>query len=157
MNKIAVGDRVPDFRFDCTDPKIHSFNSLLGKNIVLYFYPKDNTPGCTKEGKDFSTLYQEFSSLNTQILGVSRDSLDCHQKFCEKLRLPFPLITDKNEKLCQYFDVVIKNNFLLRLILGIERVTFLIDAHGVIRHIWRKVKVRGHAQEVLHAVKKLNS
>ncbi len=155
MKKIAIGDSVPTFAFECTDTKIHSFNDLLGQNIVLYFYPRDNTPGCTMEGRDFKLLNDSLSLFNTRVLGVSRDSIQSHEKFCSKLGLPFPLISDPDEKLCKYFDVMIENNFLLRFLLGIERTTFLIDKHGIIKEIWRKVKVRGHANEVLNSVKKL--
>lgn len=157
MNKIAIGDLVPPFEFECTDPNLHSFQDLRGKNIVLYFYPKDNTPGCSLEGRDFKSLYEPFLQLNTQVIGVSRDSLKSHEKFCSKLELPFPLITDANEVLCRYFDVIIKNNKLLRFLLGIERTTFLIDKEGVIQHIWRKVSARGHAQEVLSVIKTMHT
>ncbi|MFI4937479.1 MAG: peroxiredoxin [Candidatus Berkiellales bacterium] len=155
MNKIAVGDPAPDFGFESTDPSIHSFKDLLGKNIVLYFYPKDNTPGCTLEGQNFKALYPAFLEVNTQILGISRDLLASHQKFCAKLGLPFPLITDRDEKLCKYFNVIIEKNMFARLVFGIERSTFLIDEKGIIRHIWRKVKVNHHAEEVLSFVKNM--
>ncbi len=155
MKKIAIGDNVPTFTFDCTDPKIHSFNDLLGQNIILYFYPRDNTRGCTIEGRDFKSLNDTLTQLNTRVIGVSRDSIHSHEKFCSKLGLPFPLISDPNEKLCQYFGVMIENNFLLRFLLGIERTTFLIDKNGIVKQIWRKVKVIGHANEVLEAVNRL--
>ena len=153
MKKIAIGDRVPTIRFECTDPTLHSFQDLRGKNIVLYLYPKDNTPGCSLEGRDFRTLHEPFLQLNTRVIGVSRDSIHSHEKFCSKLGLPFPLISDPKEELCRYFNVIIENNKLLRFLLGIERTTFLIDKNGFIKHIWRKVRARGHAQEVLQVVK----
>jgi peroxiredoxin Q/BCP len=156
MRKIAVGDVVPDISFECTAPGIQSFKDLKGKNIVLYFYPKDNTPGCTTEGKDFRDLHESFSALNTQVLGVSRDTLVCHQKFKSKLGLPFALITDKDEKLCQTFGVLIETNMFMRLLIGIDRSTFLIDDQGILRQEWRKVRVKGHAAAVLEAVRKLS-
>ncbi len=152
MKEIAIGDSVPDFQFTCTDPNIHSFKDLLGQPFVLYFYPKDNTPGCTIEGKDFKSLNPQFAKLNARILGVSRDTLKSHEKFCAKLELPFPLISDEEEKLCQYFNVLIEKNMFLRVFLGIERSTFLIDANGKVRQLWRKVKVKGHAQAVLESL-----
>lgn len=155
MEQISVGGKVPDFTFQCTDPAIQSFNDLKGKNVVLYFYPKDNTPGCTMESKDFRDVESEFAKLNTQIIGVSRDTLVCHQKFQAKHSLSFPLITDPDEKVCAYFNVIIEKNMFKRIFLGIERSTFLIDDKGVIRKVWRNVKVKGHAQEVLAAVRAL--
>ncbi|WP_075066668.1 thioredoxin-dependent thiol peroxidase [Candidatus Berkiella aquae] len=156
MSKMAVGDKIPDLTFESTDPKITSFKDLKGQNIVLYFYPKDNTPGCTLEGKDFRDLHDAFLKENTQVIGVSRDSLSSHEKFCGKHSLPFTLISDKDEKVCKAFGVIIEKNMFARLILGIERTTFLIDTQGVIKQIWPKVKVKGHAQAVLDAIKAAN-
>lgn len=155
MQKIGIGDKVPSFPFVCTHSHIKSFQDLKGKNIVLYFYPKDNTPGCTIEGKDFGASHAQFEKLNTVILGVSRDSLPCHEKFAKKLTLPFGLISDPEEKLCQYFNVIIEKNMFKKLFLGIERSTFLIDTKGVIRHIWRNVKVKGHVNEVYQALSEI--
>lgn len=156
MKHISVGDRVPDhLTFQCTDLNFRSFADFKGKNIVLYFYPKDNTPGCTRESKDFNLVHAELEKLNTQIIGVSRDPLPCHQKFRSKLDLSFQLISDPKEELCEYFDVIIKDNLLKRFIFRIERSTFLIDKNGIIRHIWRRVKVNNHAETVLQAVKDL--
>lgn len=155
MSMISVGDSVPDLTFETTDPAIHSFKSLLGKYVVLFFYPKDNTPGCTTESKDFRDLNHEFHKLNAQILGISRDSLVSHQKFCSKFSLPYPLISDKEEVICQAFGVMVEKNMFARLVLGVERSTFLIDAKGIVRKVWRKVKVKGHAAEVLEAAKAL--
>lgn len=155
MTKVSVGDSVPDLVFETTDPSVTSFKSLLGKNVVLYFYPKDNTPGCTLESKDFRDLNHEFHKINTQIIGVSRDSITSHQKFCSKFSLPFPLISDKDEIVCQAFGVIIEKNMFARIILGIDRSTFLIDSKGIVREVWRKVKVKGHAAEVLQAAKNL--
>ncbi len=155
MIKVTAGDPVPDFAFECTNPHVQSFSDLIGQNVVLYFYPRDNTPGCTQEGKDFRSLYPQFASAHTKLLGISRDSLPSHKKFCDKLDLPFPLISDKDEKLCQYFGVVIEKNMFARLVFGIERSTFLIDKKGIIRKVWRNVKVSNHAQEVLDSVREL--
>lgn len=155
MKKIELGDKIPSLTFETTNESITSFDDVKGKNIVLYFYPKDNTPGCTIESKDFRDLNLEFSKLNTQIIGVSRDSMGSHEKFCSKFSLPFPLISDKDEKVCQAFGVIIEKNIFARLILGIDRSTFLIDKNGIVKKAWRKVKVKGHAKEVLEATKQL--
>lgn len=151
--KIAVGDKVPSGTFESTDPKLKSFDDLLGQNIVLYFYPKDNTPGCTLEGKDFRDLSLEFKQFNTQIIGVSRDTLSCHHRFSGKHLFSFPLIADTDERLSRYFGVLIEKNIFLKKLLGIERTTFLIDEKGSIKRIWHKVKVKGHAQEILDTIK----
>ncbi len=153
MPKIDVGHKVPDFTFECTDSNIHSFKDLSGKRIVLYFYPKDNTPGCTLEGLDFTKLKPAFDELNTIIIGVSRDSLVSHQKFCDKFSLSFPLISDANEQLCEYFDVKLKKNWLLKKLVGIERTSFLIDENGTIKNIWKQVSAKGHAQSVLDFIR----
>lgn len=157
MNTLKMDEKISPLQFECTDPEIDSFAALKGKNIVVYFYPKDNTPGCTAEGRDFSALNAEFNKRNTQILGVSRDSIASHQKFCQKQGFVFPLISDPDEKLCHYFNVIVKKNMFKRLILGIERSTFLIDSQGVLRKEWRNVKVKNHAQAVLQAVDDLET
>lgn len=146
------GDKLPEITFESTDPNLTSFNDLLGKNIVLYFYPKDNTPGCTTEGRDFAALYPKFQKANTEIIGISRDSMKSHAKFCEKYAFPFPLISDQDEKLCKLFGVMIEKNMFAKLVFGIERSTFLIDTQGVIQKIWRPVKVKGHAEAVLEQI-----
>ena len=128
---------------------------LKGKNIVIYFYPKDSTPGCTLEGQDFRDNIRKFSSRNTRILGVSRDSLSSHEKFKEKQKFNFDLISDEDEKLCSIFDVIKEKNMYGKKHMGIERSTFLIDEKGILRNEWRKVKVKGHVEEVLVAVKSL--
>ena len=126
-----------------------------GKNIVLYFYPKDDTSGCTQEGKDFSQHYKAFQKLNTVILGVSRESIASHEKFKAKYDFPFELISDPEEVLCQAFDVIKEKSMYGRKYLGIERSTFLIDDQGKIQQEWRKVKVTGHVAEVLKATQAL--
>lgn len=155
MKKIEIGEKIADLKFESTDSTLHSFKDLLGKNVVLYFYPKDNTPGCTLEGKDFGALYPQFVQWNTQILGVSKDNLSCHHKFAQKLALPFPLISDGEQQLCGYFNVIVEKKMFLHIFMGIERSTFLIDQQGILRKVWRKVKVKNHAQQVLAAVEEI--
>jgi thioredoxin-dependent peroxiredoxin len=121
----------------------------------LYFYPKDSTPGCTLEGQDFRDNIRKFSSRNTCILGVSRDTLSSHEKFKEKQKFPFDLLSDEDEKLCSLFDVIKEKNMYGKKHMGIERSTFLIDEKGFLRNEWRKVKVKDHVEEVLEAIKKL--
>ncbi len=153
MKNLSIGDPVPTLSFDSTDPNIHSFQDLLGKNIVVYFYPKDNTPGCTTEGREFALLYEKFLELNTIVLGISKDSLKSHHRFCEKLQLPFPLISDPDKKLCDSFGVLIGDNWVLSKLLTVERSTFLINERGVVQYCWRKVKAKGHAEAVLNYIK----
>ncbi len=128
------------------------FSQLQGARLVLYFYPKDNTPGCTQESKDFRDIYPQLQALNTVVLGVSRDNLKSHSNFVCKYELPFELVSDPDETLCQYFNVLKEKSLFLNKYLGIERSTFLIDEQGILRKEWRKVKVPGHAQEVLQAI-----
>lgn len=153
--KIEVGDKIPDVNFQSTDDCISTFNSLEGQNIVLYFYPKDNTPGCTLESQHFRDLHKSFLKVNTEVIGISRDSISSHQKFSDKHNLSFTLISDQNEAICRAFGVLVEKNMYGRKAWGIERSTFLIDAKGIVRQIWRKVKVDGHADEVLAAAEKL--
>jgi len=155
MSKVAMGKRVPDFAIPATGDKIIAMSDLAGSNVVLYFYPKDSTPGCTTEGQDFRDHYQKFRKSNTIILGVSRDSLKSHENFKAKHGFPFDLLADTEEKLCKMFDVIKEKNMYGRKVLGIERSTFLIDAEGVLRGEWRKVKVKDHVAEVLAAVAEL--
>lgn len=143
------------FHFESTDPKVRSFHDLAGKRIVVYFYPKDNTPGCTLEGRDFTALLPEFEKHNTIILGVSRDSCECHQRFQQKQGLSVILISDPNDVLGNAFQVIKQKSLFAKTFLGVERSTFLFDEQGHCRHTWRKVKVTGHAASVLEAVKKL--
>ena len=126
------------------------------KNVILYFYPKDATSGCTREGLDFQAAKAKFTRQNTVILGVSRDSIKSHENFKEKQAFPFELLSDADEKLCSLFDVIKEKNMYGRKVMGIERSTFLIDDKGVLRQEWRKVKVAGHVDEVLDAVKELS-
>ena len=130
-----------------------SLADYAGKWLVLYFYPKDSTPGCTTEGIDFNALLPKFRKLGAEILGVSRDSLKSHQNFCEKQGFKFDLVSEPDEKLCKAFDVIKPKKLYGREYVGIERSTFLIDPQGVVRQAWRPVKVPGHAQAVLDALK----
>ena len=150
MNRV-----VGEFKAASTGDKTISLKELRGSNVVIYFYPKDATPGCTTEGQDFRDLHKQFVKANTVILGVSKDSIASHEKFKEKQKFPFDLLSDPEEKLCQKFDVIKEKNMYGKKYMGIERSTFLIDADGKLREEWRKVKVKGHAEAVLEAVKGL--
>ena len=155
MSKVSIGKKVPAFSLPATGDQTIKLSGLKGKNIVLYFYPKDSTPGCTLEGQDFRDNIRKFSSRNTKILGVSRDKLSSHEKFKERQKFPFDLLLDEDEKLCNLFDVIKEKNMYGKKVMGIERSTFLIDEKGILRNEWRKVKVKGHVEEVLDAVKNL--
>jgi peroxiredoxin Q/BCP len=147
MNRV-----VADFSSDATGDKKIRLKDLRGQNVVLYFYPKDSTPGCTQEGLDFKELHARFRRKKTVILGVSRDSIASHEKFRAKQKFPFDLLSDPDEKLCKAFDVIHEKTLYGRKFMGVVRSTFLIDANGKLRGEWRKVKVKGHAAEVLDAV-----
>jgi peroxiredoxin Q/BCP len=155
MASVAVGKKVPAYSAASTAGGVLKSSSLKGGNVVLYFYPKDATPGCTLEGQAFRDHHAAFRKLNTVILGVSRDSLAAHGRFKEKQCFPFELLSDEDESLCRLFDVIREKNMYGKKVMGIERSTFLIDAEGVLRREWRKVKVDGHVKEVLEAVKSL--
>ena len=152
---IALNSTVPNFTLIGSDNKEHSLNDYNGKKIILYFYPKDNTPGCSTEACDFRDNYSSFTNNNIVVLGVSRDSLKSHDKFITKFNLPFVLLSDENEQLCTLFDVIKEKNMYGKKVMGIERSTFLIDDKGVLRNEWRKVKVDGHVEEVLDTIKEL--
>ncbi|MBU6952353.1 peroxiredoxin [Hahella sp. HN01] len=149
------GQTVPDFEAQATPDQTVRLSDLKGKNVVIYFYPKDHTPGCTTEGQDFRDNYAEFEKLNTVVFGVSKDSLKTHQNFKAKHDFPFELITDPDEVVCKVFDVIKLKKLYGKEYMGIDRSTFLIDAEGVLRNEWRKVKVKGHVAEVLEAAKAL--
>lgn len=156
MSAPAINRAVADFTAESTGGgKIH-LRGLRGQHVVIYFYPKDSTPGCTLEGQDFRDLHGRFKRQNTVILGVSRDSIASHEKFKAKQKFPFELLSDPDEKLCRKFDVIREKNMYGRKFMGVERSTFLIDADGKLRREWRKIKVKGHAAEVLDAAKSLN-
>ena len=146
---------VADFSASATRNNTIRLKDLRGQNVVIYFYPKDSTPGCTSEGQDFRDLHAKFRRQDAIVLGVSRDSIASHEKFRDKQKFPFDLISDPDEALCRKFDVIQEKTLYGRKFMGIERSTFLIDAAGKLRNEWRKVKVKGHAAEVLEAVKGL--
>lgn len=155
MSKIKPGKKVPDFSLSATGDQTIKLSDLKGKNVVLYFYPRDSTPGCTLEGQNFRDNIRKFRARNTVIFGVSRDSVKSHEKFKQAQCFPFELLSDADEKLCRLFDVIREKNMYGKKVMGIERSTFLIDAEGVLREEWRKVKVDGHVEAVLDAVKTL--
>lgn len=152
---IAVGKKVPDFERPSTGESTISLSSLKGKTVVLYFYPKDATPGCTVEGQNFRDLHDKFKRAGAVILGVSRDTVKSHEKFKTAECFPFDLLSDEDEALCEAFGVMKMKNMYGKQVRGIERSTFLIDREGVLRKEWRGVKVDGHVAEVLEAVKAL--
>jgi len=152
---VTIGKKVAEFSVPATGEKNLSLSDFKDKNLVIYFYPKDSTPGCTLEGQNFRDLYEAFQDGNTEILGVSRDSLKRHENFRAKQSFPFDLLSDEDEALCKLFDVIHEKNMYGRKVLGIVRSTFLIDGTGVLRAEWRKVRVKGHAEEVLEAAKTL--
>ena len=156
MSKIAIGKSVPDIELRATDDQTFNLSDLRGRNVVLYFYPKDNTPGCTTEGQDFRDHYETFRKLKTEILGVSRDSLKSHEGFKAKHCFPFDLIADTDEALCKLFGVIKEKNMYGKKVLGIERSTFILDQDGVLRREFRGVKVAGHVAEVLAELQQLN-
>jgi len=144
---------VKDFKSAATRDQQVRLKDLRGKKVVLYFYPKDATPGCTTEGQDFRDLHAKFKRSNAVVFGVSRDSLASHEKFRAKQKFPFDLLSDPDENLCRQFDVIREKSLYGRKFMGIERSTFLIDEDGKLRKEWRKVRVKGHVAEVLDAVK----
>jgi thioredoxin-dependent peroxiredoxin len=146
---------LPDFDLPATGGKLFRLSEMRGAPLVLYFYPKDDTPGCTDEGRQFRDLHAEFTALKCSVFGVSRDSVKSHDKFKEKMSFPFELLSDAEEKACQTFGVMKMKNMYGKQVRGIERSTFAIDAAGILRREWRGVKVPGHAQEVLDFVRTL--
>ncbi len=155
MSNLTVGQIVPDFVANATGDKSVQLSAYRGKNLLLYFYPKDNTPGCTQEGLDFKARFAELAALNCEILGVSRDSLKIHENFKCKYEFPFELLSDSEEHLCQLFEVIKMKNMYGKQVRGIERSSFLINAQGVLAYEWRKVKVATHVNEVLEHLKQL--
>ena len=150
MNRV-----VKDFSAQATSEQTVRLKDLRGRNVVIYFYPKDSTPGCTTEGQDFRDRHASFQRANTVIFGVSRESLKSHENFKAKQSFPFELISDPDETLCRQFDVIKEKKLYGKISMGIERSTFLIDEDGKLRGEWRKLKVKGHADEVLEAAKAL--
>jgi len=156
MAKAAIGKKITDIKLAATGEQELKVSDFKDKNIILYFYPKDSTPGCTTEGQDFRDNIAKFRRASTVILGVSRDSVKSHENFKSKQAFPFELLSDNEEKLCTQFDVIKEKNMYGKKVMGIERSTFLIDKKGVLQKEWRKVKVKDHVEEVLAAVKELN-
>jgi peroxiredoxin Q/BCP len=153
--KPSVGRKMADAALLLTGGNKAKLSDYRGRHLVLYFYPRDNTPGCTTEGEDFRDQYKRYQKLNTAILGVSRDSLASHEKFKAKFKFPFDLVSDEDETLCRLFDVIREKTLYGKKHLGVERSTFLIDKDGVLRKEFREVKVTGHVQEVLEEIEKL--
>jgi peroxiredoxin Q/BCP len=154
MSKIDIGKKAPQFTLDGTGGS-WSLSDAAGSAVVVYFYPRDNTPGCTQEGEDFAAAQAQFKRAKASIVGISADSLEAHRKFKEKMGFPFELLSDPDKKVCKLYDVIQEKSMYGKKFMGIERSTFLIDDKGVLRNIWRKVKVNGHAAAVLAAVKAL--
>ena len=152
---VAVGDKAPDFTLPADGGGTVSLKALRGKTVVLYFYPKDDTPGCTAEACAFRDALPDLSKVKAEIVGISRDSVASHDKFKRKFDLPFPLASDEDGKVCQAYAVWVEKNMYGKTYMGIERASFLIDAKGIVRGVWRKVKVGGHADEVLKAAEAL--
>ncbi len=153
---VKTGRKIPDFSLPATGDQHLSLSDFKGKNIVLYFYPKDSTPGCTREGQDFTEQHNKFKRQKTIILGISRDTVRSHENFKAKQSYTFDLLADTDEEVCTLFEVMKMKNIYGKQVRGIERSTFLIDSAGKLHREWRKVKVDGHTEEVLAAVKKLN-
>ncbi|MGH8138797.1 MAG: peroxiredoxin [Steroidobacteraceae bacterium] len=155
MTTAKIGGRIKSFSLPASGGATWDLQAAAGHKLVIYFYPKDMTSGCTRESQDFRDLYGAFRKAGTLVVGVSRDSVKSHEKFTQKEQLPFPLLADEEEKLCKRFDVIHEKSLYGRKYLGIERSTFLLDGSGVLRREWRKVKVPGHAEEVLEAAKSI--
>lgn len=154
---VATLDRVvPSYKFLIDHDKYKRFKDYRGQHLIVYFYPKDNTPGCSNQAQDFTKAIKKFTKLNTVILGVSRDSLTSHDKFKAKFNIPYDLIADEDETLCQAFDVIKLKNMYGKKVMGIERSTFHIDENGKLRKAWRKVKVKDHIKELLAYLDEIN-
>ena len=156
MTSIDIGQPVADFSIPATGEQSLSLAQYRSRFVVLYFYPKDNTPGCTTESQGFRDHHGEFEALGAVVLGVSRDGVKSHENFRAKHALPFDLLSDKDETLCRQFEVLKEKNMYGKKVLGVERSTFLIDPEGVLQRAWRKVKVAGHVAEVLSALRELH-
>jgi peroxiredoxin Q/BCP len=155
MTTIKAGAKVPVFSLPMTGGGTWSLKDAAGRKLVIYFYPRDLTSGCTREAQDFRDLYPKFRKAGAEVIGVSRDSVASHDKFTAKESLPFPLLADADEKVCKLFDVIKQKSLYGRKYLGVERSTFLLDGSGRLAQEWRKVKVPGHAEEVLEAAQRL--
>ena len=149
---LKIGDKIPKFSLNLSNDTVINSKNLIGKTYVIYFYPKDNTPGCTNEAKDFSCLFKDFKNLNVEIIGISKDSIKTHQNFIEKHKLTIKLGSDQEGKVIEKFGVWVEKKMYGRIYMGIERSSFLISDKGRIENIWRKVKVKGHAKEVYERI-----
>ena len=147
---LQIGDQAPDFTLESDQEKPISLKDLRGKQVVLYFYPKDNTPGCTREACDFRDQFTVFKKHGVEVFGISKDSAKAHTKFKEKYELPFTLLVDHNADVCEAYGVINKKSMFGKTFLGMTRSTFLIDEKGKIKAIWRKVKVTGHVEQILN-------
>lgn len=156
MTTVSIDQAVSNFQAEMTGDSDFSLDNYKGKNVVIYFYPKDSTPGCTTEGQDFRDNFAKFTEANTVIFGVSRDKIRSHENFKAKQEFPFELITDPEEAVCNLFDVIKEKRNYGKTYMGIERSTFLIDGNGILRQEWRKVRVKGHVDEVLEAAQELS-
>lgn len=154
MSNIDVGKKAPQFTLEGTGGS-WSLSDAAGSAVVIYFYPRDNTPGCTQEGEDFAAAHPQFKKAKALIFGISADSMAAHEKFKRKMQFPFELLSDPDKIVCKLYDVIHEKSMYGKKYMGIERSTFLIDGKGVLRQVWRKVKVNGHAAAVLAAVKAL--
>lgn len=152
---MKIGAKLPNRKLEATGEQSLNLSKLKGKKVVVYFYPKDSTPGCTTQGQNFRDLYSDFEKHNCVVLGVSRDSIKSHERFKEKQEFPFDLLSDPDEALCKVFDVIKLKKLYGKEYLGIERSTFLFDEEGKLAQEWRKVRVKGHVEEVLEAVRQL--
>jgi peroxiredoxin Q/BCP len=150
-----LNQQVPDFELPSTGNRTFKLSEHLGKILVIYFYPKDSTPGCTSQGQQFRDAYADFQAAGAEIYGISRDSMRSHENFKAKFSFPFDLLSDTDETACNLFDVIKMKNMYGKQVRGIERSTFVIDRNGVLLHEWHKVKVDGHANEVLHYIQSL--
>lgn len=152
---LKIGDKLPALKLPASGGREVALADYKGKKLVVYFYPKDNTPGCTTEGQDFARLYKKFTAAGAEIVGISRDSVKSHDNFAGKYGFPFPLLADVDEQACRTFDVIREKSLYGKKYLGVDRSTFLFDAKGVLRREWRGVKVASHAEEVLAAAEAL--
>ncbi len=152
---MKIGAKLPNLNMQATGEQTINLAKIKGKNVVVYFYPKDSTPGCTTEGQDFRDRIKQFEALNCVIFGVSRDSIKSHEKFKEKQEFPFELLSDPEEKLCKKFDVIKLKKLYGKEYLGIERSTFLFNEEGKLTNEWRKLRVKGHVEEVLQTLEQL--
>jgi thioredoxin-dependent peroxiredoxin len=155
MSKLKTGAQVPDFSLPMTGGRTWRLKDAAGSKLVIYFYPRDSTPGCTREAQEFRDLHGAFRKAGVVVIGVSRDSLASHERFAERDHLPFPLLADTEETVCRLFDVIKQKVLYGRKYQGVERSTFLLDGDGRLRQEWRGVKVPGHAETVLEAAQRL--